>query len=112
MKFTVEPVTVENCDCEACKAGKHLYELHQWSDNQWQFVGVSLQSYASAQECKLNHYWGVQFTPEDTWEDGTPIVKLQKATPEEPPSGTERMVPLDTKAIAESFETLQKHWLK
>jgi len=112
MKYTVEAITKANCDCEDCRAGKHLYQLNRWSNNTWHFVAMSLQSYASAEECKRNHDWGVQFVPEDTWEDGTPILEAEPAPPAEPPSGPVRMVPLNTKALVKSFESLQKHWLK
>jgi hypothetical protein len=47
--------------------------LFLWVDNAWQWVGMSLRTYGSAEECKRHHWWGVKFRPADVWEDGTPI---------------------------------------
>ena len=52
--FTVEPETVEGCDCPDCRAGKHIYSLYEWSESGWQYAATSLQSYSSAEECKQN----------------------------------------------------------
>lgn len=108
MTYTVEPARVEGCDCEDCRAGRHLYSLLRWTGNEWQFVGISLQSYTSAEECKRSHRWGMQFAPEDTWEDGTPIVE---PAPNWPP-GSGRPVILDQAAFAKSAEALERHWLR
>jgi len=113
-KYRVVPLTRTDCDCPDCQAGKHLYQLERWRGGQWQSVAWSLQGYASAEECKRNHYWGVAFQPGDTWEDGTPIVRpedrrqTQQKTNE---PGTRRMVPLDTDALRKSAAALKKHWL-
>jgi len=101
---------IEGCRCDDCQAGRHLYALHCWQDNQWQFVGISLQSYASADECKQQHRWGIQFEPGDTWEDGTPVVP-PKST-ERPKSSTGRKVTLDLDAFQQAAERLKGHWLK
>jgi len=77
-------------------------------DGQWTFVGVSLQSYASADECKQNHWWGIEFRAEDTWEDGTPITSAERV--EKAASGTRRRVILDTEALQRSAEALERHW--
>jgi hypothetical protein len=29
MKYRVEPIITEGCDCEDCKAGRHLYLLYR-----------------------------------------------------------------------------------
>ena len=108
MKYTVEAARVESCDCEDCRAGRHLYSLLRWTDTAWQFVGISLQSYASAEDCQQNHRWGMQFAPDDTWEDGTPIVA---PAPNRSPSTGGRVL-LDHEAFAKSAEALERHWLK
>jgi hypothetical protein len=113
-KYTVLPMTRTDCDCEDCRAGKHLYELFRWTAGQWQSVAWSLQGYGSAEECKKNHYWGVAFQPGDTWEDGTPIVRPEDRRQTQPKTkepGPRRMVPLDTDALRKSAEALKKHWL-
>jgi hypothetical protein len=95
-------------------AGKHLYELQRWRDNRWQSVGVSLQGYDSAEECKRCHYRGIQFGPNDVWEDGTAVVRpedLRQTQPKGKESGTGDTVPLDTDALQKSAEALKKHWL-
>jgi len=115
MKYTVTAETVDDCDCEDCRAGKHLYNLHRWTDGEWQFVGIGLQSYASAKDCQQNHHWGIEFQAEDVWEDGTPILPptgMGEAAPEKPESGTGRKVTLDLEALAKSAESLNKHWVK
>ena len=35
MKYTVKPEIVEGCDCEDCKAGKHIYSLYRWTEEGW-----------------------------------------------------------------------------
>jgi hypothetical protein len=103
-------LTRADCDCPDCRAGIHLYELHCWQDGQWQFVGVSLQSYASAAECKRSHWWGIKFRADDVWEDGTPITPPKHI--EKPASGTGRKVMLDTAALQKAAERLKGHWLR
>jgi len=99
---------IEGCRCDDCRTGRHLYALHRWQDGQWQFVGISLQSYASADECKQQHWWGIQFEPGDTWEDDTPVVPPERI--ERPKSSTGRKVTLDQKAFVKSAEALERHW--
>jgi hypothetical protein len=77
MRYAVTPVAQTDCDCPDCRAGSHLYELNRWQNGQWQFVGVSLQSYASAEDCKQRHYWGIEFQTGDIWEDGAAILPLE-----------------------------------
>ena len=103
-------MTSAECDCPDCRDGKHLYELHRWQDNQWQFVGVSLLSYASTEDCQRHHLWGLQFRPDDTWEDGTAI--LPPESNERPKSSTGRRVTLDQKAFQKAAERLEGHWLR
>jgi hypothetical protein len=110
VQYTVEPEVVEGCDCPDCRAGKHLYALHRWRDGQWQFVGVSLQAYASTDECKRTHWWGIEFHAEDVWEDGTAIVPPENA--QRPTSSIGGKVTLDLNALHLSAEALRKHWLK
>ena len=110
VKYTVEPEIVEGCECEDCRAGRHLYELHCWQDDQWTFVGVSLQSYASAEDCKRTHWWGIEFHADDVWEDGTPITSPKQM--EKPASGTGRKVMLNTAALQQAAERLKGHWLR
>jgi hypothetical protein len=107
MKYTVGPVTRINCDCPDCRAGKHLYELNVWRDDEWSFVGVSLQNYPSAASAR-NHQWGIEFKAGDTWEDGTPIPPSEPTEKAAPSTG--RTV-LDMEAAQKSFEALEKHWL-
>ena len=108
MKYRVEAQTVGGCQCDDCTAGKHLYELQRWEDGEWRFVGVSLQSYASADECKRNHCWGIEFHPDDVWEDGTPVAPPEPRV--NPTSGTVGRVPLDVDAFMKSVEALKGHW--
>jgi len=108
MKYKVEPLTTTNCDCKDCKAGKHLYSLYRWTENEWTFTAMSLQSYVSAQECQRNHWWGIGIGPEDTWEDGTPVVEPAMETP--PSTGGE--VVLDNVELQQSLEALEKHWVR
>ena len=109
MKYTVQPILDENCDCEFCKAGQHFYELGRWEGDHWDWCGVSLQTYASAADCKRFHYWGIAFGPGDTWEDGTPITEPEKVCSESPQPCAEGMVRLNTQALAASFEAVLSH---
>jgi len=110
VKYTVEPEIVEGCECEDCRAGRHLYALHRWLGGQWTFVGVSLQSYASAEDCKRHHYWGIEFQADAVWEDGTAI--LPPESTERPKSSTGRKVTLDLDAFQKAAERLKGHWLR
>jgi hypothetical protein len=109
MTFTVRPATIADCDCPDCRAGKHLYELYRWQDGQWEFVGVSLQSYASAEDCQQNHWWGIEFRAGDTWENGTAIAS--RGHRENPDPGTGGKVTLDVAALQKSAEALKGHWI-
>ena len=112
MKHKVEPVRVADCDCPDCRVGKHLYELFRWQDDQWQFVGISLQGYASTTECQQKHRWGIEFAAEDTWEDGTPILppaREEPASPKPGKSGGGGRVVLDLEKLAQSAAALEKH---
>ena len=111
MKYTVVPATVDGCQCEDCRAGRHLYGLYQWKDNEWHWAATSLQSYASAQECKRLHPWFIQFEPGATWEDGTPIVEPEPVCSPEAQPGEGGMVELDKEALAKSAEAFKKHML-
>jgi hypothetical protein len=111
MKYTVVPATVENCECEDCKAGRYFYNLFSWEDNKWQWAATSLQSYSNAQECKRHHYWGIKFEPEDTWEDATPIVEPEPVCYPEAQPGQGGMVELDKEALAKAAEAFKKHML-
>jgi len=115
VKYRVVPVTRADCDCPDCRAGKHLYELQRWRHGQWQFVGISLQSYASAEDCKQHHYWGIEFQADDVWEDGTAILppeSIGQARREKPKSGTGRRVTLDQAAFIRAAKALEQHWLR
>jgi hypothetical protein len=111
MKYTVRPVTKEGCDCDNCRAGKHLYSLFRWKDGQWRWVAMSLQSYASAQECKRQHYWGVQFKPGDTWEGGSPVEEPEEVRLQAAQAEPGEMVPLDQEALTKSLDALKRHVL-
>jgi hypothetical protein len=57
---------------------------------------------------RLQDRQGLDFGPDDTWEDGAPIVvpeRKHEAHPDE-----QGMVLLDAKAFAKSAEALEKHW--
>jgi len=110
MKYTVIAATADGCDCEDCRADRHIYSLYRWSAEEWRFAAISLQAYASAEECRRRHYWGLEFKPDDTWEDGTPIVEPDLAPSAELQSGTGGLVKLNTKALAKAAEALEKHW--
>jgi hypothetical protein len=107
--FTVEPETVEGCDCPDCLAGKHIYSLYRWTEIGWRFAATSLQSYSSAEECKQKHWWGIIFGPNAVWEDGQPVVEpVLEERPDEARVGGK--VVLDTEALQKSAELLEKHW--
>jgi len=110
VKYTVEAQMIEGCRCDDCRAGRHLYALHRWLGGQWTFVGVSLQSYATAAECKRSHWWGIEFHADDVWEDGTPITPPEHM--EKPASGSGRKVMLNTAALQKAAERLKGHWLR
>ncbi|MCX6922645.1 MAG: hypothetical protein NT154_05435 [Verrucomicrobia bacterium] len=73
--FTVEPEVVEGCECEDCRAGRHVYSLYEWTGVGWEWAAISLRLYSSAEECKLKHWWGIDLGPNAVWEDGTPVVE-------------------------------------
>ena len=108
MKYSVEPATVEGCDCEDCRAGRHLYYLYRLPATGQNWSAMSLQTYSSPEECKREHRWGLNFGPDDTWEDGSPIVV--PAPQRRSPPDEHGMVMLDGKAFKKSAEALAKHW--
>ena len=113
MKHTVKPEIVEGCECEDCKAGKHIYSLYRWTEEGWDWVAISLRSYTSAEECKRLHWWGIEFGHVAIWEDGTPIVEpqpRQELRGNGGQSGTGRMVLLNTEALRKSADRLERHW--
>ncbi|MCX6929029.1 MAG: hypothetical protein NT154_38320 [Verrucomicrobia bacterium] len=115
MKYTVVPADVEGCECDECRSGRHLYFLYRCSELEtggWS--GVTLHTYASAQECKENHYWGIRFNPDDTWEDGSPIVQpdpLEGLRCGGHHSNPRAIVPLNVEVLQKSAAMLEKHWL-
>jgi hypothetical protein len=115
MKYTVVPAIDEGCTCKECKAGRHLYYLYRCSNLQGgDWSAVTLHTYASAQECKENHYRGIQFGPDDTWEDGSPIMQpypLEGQRDKEARSDRPAMVPLNAEICKKSAAMLGKHWL-
>ncbi len=108
-------VVAENplgCDCEDCRAGRHLYSLFRLQDGKWQYVGTTLQTYATPEACIRDHSWGVQFEPDAVWEDGCPVVQVEST----PASGLEcgeseppGMVQINSADFADQMETLLKH---
>ena len=113
MKYRVEPAIVEGCDCDDCKAGRHLYRLYRIPATGQKWSGMSLQAYASAEECKRKHNWGIEFGPDATWEDGAPVVEPESVREPHPDGGQASaggMVKLDGKALQKSGEMLEKHW--
>jgi hypothetical protein len=108
MKYTVTPAIVEGCNCEDCRAGRHIYLLYRLPATGKNWSGMSLQTYSSAEECKREHLWGIDFGPDATWEDGSPIVEPQPKHETQPDENG--MVPLDADAFAKSAEALEKHW--
>jgi hypothetical protein len=109
VKYTIEPEIVDGCESEDYGAGRHLYALHRWADGHWTFVGVSLPSCGSADACKRDHWWGIEFRAGDTWEDGTPITSAEHT--EKLASGTGQPVTLDREALQRSAEALERHWI-
>jgi hypothetical protein len=108
MIYTVKPAIVEGCNCEECGAGRHLYYLYRLPATGKDWSALSMQSYSSAEECKREHHWGLNFGADDTWEDGSPIVvpeRKHEALPDE-----NGMVLLDAEAFKKSAEALEKHW--
>ena len=110
MKHIVIPETVEGCDCEDCKGGRHIYSLFCWRDGEWSWRATSLLTYTSAEECKRKHPWMLVFGPEDTWEDGTPLVDPEPVRPAHCAEAVGGMVPLDAAAFKKSADLLEKHW--
>jgi hypothetical protein len=113
MKYTVKRETVEGCECEDCRAGRHIYSLYRWRENEWRWVGTSLQSHVSAEECKRKHLWFIHFEPDAIWEDGQPVVEpepMQADPPVQAQSGNGDMVPLDINALQKSFGSLKRHF--
>ncbi len=110
--YTVRAETVEGCDCEDCRAGRHIYSLFRWRDNTWKWVGTSLQSYHSVEETKTKHLWCIDFEPGAVWEDGTPVVEPEPTNnSHQDQGGTVEWVPLDMSALQKSCETMLRHWL-
>jgi hypothetical protein len=101
---------VSGCDCPDCLAGKHPYALYRWKDGVWRLAGISLQCYATPEECQRQHWWGIQFEPGDVWEDGTPVVEPEPLTPKGRHSGGGGKVQLDLGALQKSAEALARHW--
>ena len=114
MKYAAKPAIVDGCDCEYCKAARHIYFLYRLPATGKNESALSLQLYSSAEECKRKHFWGIQFRPDATWEDGTPVVEpepIQAAHPDGRRSGTEGRVRLDGKMFGKWAEKLKRHWL-
>ena len=112
VRYRVEPLTVEGCDCEDCRAGRHLYALYRGTAQGSEWSAMSLQGYASAEECKRKHRWGIEFGPNAVWEDGTPVVEPDPRggeRPDQPQPDANGMVPLDGQALQKSMEALEKH---
>ena len=112
VKYYVQPAIVEGCDCEDCRAGRHIYTLYRFPAKGRDWSAISLQAYSSAEECKRRHDWGIQFEPDAVWDDGSPVVQprsMEQTKAKEQRSGVGEMVPLDAKAFAKSAETLKKH---
>jgi hypothetical protein len=113
--YRVVPLTQPGCDCEDCRAGRHLYELERWQANRWKPAATSLQAYGSAEKCRQKHYWGIRFEPNATWEDGAPVLEPEDLRPMQPDSeepGPVRMVPLNTDALGKSVVALARHWFQ
>jgi hypothetical protein len=110
MKHIVIPETVEGCDCEDCRAGRHLYSLFCWRDGEWSWRATSLRAYTGVEECKQKHPWMLVFEPGSTWEDGTPLVDPEPVRPAHCEGAVGGMVPLDTEKLKKSADLLAKHW--
>ena len=110
--YTVKAMTVEGCDCEDCRAGRHIYSLYRWKANSWQWAATSLQSYPSPEECKAKHAWGIAFEPSAIWEDGMRVVEPQPMEDTRPgDGGALQWVPLDMDALRKSCDTIIRHWV-
>jgi hypothetical protein len=107
MKYRVEPIIVDGCDCEDCKAGRHPYLLYRLPATGTHWSAMSLQTYASAEEAK-QHDWGIDFGPDAQWDDGSPVV-VPEGRPSQAQPDERGMVPLDGKAFAKSAEALIRH---
>jgi hypothetical protein len=110
VKYYIQPAIVKGCDCEDCRVGRHIYTLYRFPAKDRDWSAISLQAYSSAEECKQQHDWGIQFEPDAVWDDGTPIVRprsMEKANEQE--SGVRGFVALNAKAFAKSAEALKKH---
>jgi len=112
MKYTVKPAVVEGCECPDCLAGRHLFSLFRWTEAGWRWAATSLQTYPGAEECKAKHPWMIAFGPEDTWEDGSPLVDPEPILTQRSnvPADAAGMVPLDMEALRKSADLLEKHW--
>ncbi len=111
MKYRVEPIITEGCDCEDCKAGRHLYLLYRMSATAKRWSAMSLQAYSSPEEAKAKHDWGIDFGPDAQWDDGSPVV-LPEPQPSKVQPDEHGMVHLDGEALAKSAERLAKHWVE
>lgn len=109
MTYTVKPETREGCDCDDCKAGRHIYSLYRKVGAGWQWAATSLQTYSSEEDAR-NHDWGIVFGPRAVWEDGTPIPEPEPIPKNTRKHGGVRMVALNTKALARSADLLRRHW--
>jgi hypothetical protein len=110
MTYKVVAETTPDCDCEDCRAGRHLYSLFRWRDGQWTHVGFSLQTYASPEDCMRQHSWGIEFEADAVWEDGSPVVPPQPVLTADRES--QRMVTLDGEALARSLDSMRKHLIE
>jgi len=110
MKHIVIPETVAGCDCEDCKAGKHLYSLFCWRDGEWSWRATSLRTYTSVEECKQKHPWMLIFEPDDTWEDGTRLVDPEPVQTAPCAGAIDGMVPLDMDKLSKSADLMMRHW--
>lgn len=109
-RYTIQALALADCDCEDCRAGRHLYELLRWQEGEWHWVATSLMTYASAEECRRSHPWMIAFEPGAVWEDGSLIVPPVPACRAESAHSTGGLVRLNTQALTKSFESLARHW--
>ena len=111
--YSVQPELVGGCDCEDCRAGRHVYSLYELTEAGWEWAAMSLKLYTSAEECKRRHWWGIHLGPNALWADGQPVVEadpMKEVRPNQPQPDANGMVPLDTKALLKSFEVVKRHW--
>jgi hypothetical protein len=108
MKYTVKPIIVEGCDCEDCGDGRHVYLLYRLPANGENWSAMSMQTYSSAEECKREHHWGLNFGPDDRWEDGAPIVVPKPRASAQ--ADVQGRVYLDAKPFRKFADFLAKHW--